>query len=369
MDSLTKNLFRRGFEAHTQENGFFDGNNPWNTEIPAWGIVYLTVIGLLFMGCMAFISYTYGDVITTLSMIESPSATFYVPTPTVDDSSDAPLESDAKADPELVMVKEKLITSNLRKAEKYLVAQAGSMARFRGVSMALVTHLMGWNLAKFFTYVLPNSFFLSLPISIILSRVVLANFSLGWTHIVISQPSSKYWFRRIPNFSAWKKVARPTLILAAAEQAALFIPIYLATAWGLDKHSPDSTSGNMFLETVQKTMIVGLLSLAATLLVVIPAKVTLTRVQASLLPEDQETIVPFDRSFGGKVVPEIVGGTGMISLLDAWKTFGFHSRIRLIKLYVGIIFIQFFTTIFFAVALIWFFVFLNIKASDTPNGA
>jgi len=323
------------------------------------------VVGLLFMGTMIIISYTYGEVITTLSMIESPSATFYVPAPKADDESDAPLDGDAKVDTELIMVKEKLITSSLFKAEKHLVAQAGSMARFRGLSMALATNIMGWNLAKVFTYVLPNSLFLSLPLSIILSRVALANFSLGWTHIVISEPSSKYWFRRIPSFSSWKKVARPTFILAAAEQVALFLPIYLVKVWGLDNHTGGSMpkDGGDF---TKKVMIVGLMSLAATFLVVIPAKVTLTRVQASLLPEDQETIVPFDRSFGGKVVPEVVGGSGMIGLLDAWKTFGFHSRIRLIKLYVKIFVIQMLTTFMFTLAVVGFF--YSLRSKNTPNG-
>jgi hypothetical protein len=76
------------------------------------------------------------------------------------------------------------------------------------------------------------------------------------------------------------------------------------------------------------------------LLLVIPANVMLTRVQASLLSDSEETIVPFDRSFGGKVIPEIVGGSGVVGLLDAWKTFDWNARVRLIKAYAKVFVIQ-----------------------------
>ena len=82
-------------------------------------------------------------------------------------------------------------------------------------------------------------------------------------------------------------------------------------------------------------------------LVVIPAHVTLKRVQASMLPEEDEAIVPFDRTFGGKVVPEILGGSGAVSMFDAWKTFDRSARVRLLKLYAKIFLVQLFTTILF----------------------
>jgi hypothetical protein len=206
---------------------------------------------------------------------------------------------------------------------------------------------------------------LGFPLAIILSEVALANLGLGWTHIVISEPSSKYWFCRIPSFSSWKKVVRPTFISATAEQVAVFLPLYLAQAWGLGTQSITPENGR---DVSKKAMVVGLISLVSTFLVVIPAKVTLTRVQASLLPEDQETIVPFDRSFGGKVVPEVVGGTGMIGLLDAWKTFGFHSRIRLIKLYVKIFAVQVLTIIVYMMAIVGLLVSFQTKHADKPVG-
>jgi hypothetical protein len=86
-------------------------------------------------------------------------------------------------------------------------------------------------------------------------------------------------------------------------------------------------------------------------LLVLPADVTLTRVQASLLPDAEETIVPFDRSFGGKVIPEIVGGSGVLSMLDAWKSFDWSSRIRLVKAYAKIYALQILVSFFFGLCL------------------
>ena len=64
-----------------------------------------------------------------------------------------------------------------------------------------------------------------------------------------------------------------------------------------------------------------------------------------MLPDEDESIVPFDRSFGGKVEPEDVGGSGCVGMLDAWKTFDWAARIRLIKLYAKVFALQI-TTMF-----------------------
>jgi hypothetical protein len=101
-----------------------------------------------------------------------------------------------------------------------------------------------------------------------------------------------------------------------------------------------------------KAIGIAVLSLVLGFFVVIPANVALTRVQASLLNDTEETIVPFDRSFGGKVVPEIVGGSGVIGMLEAWKSFDWDSRIRLIKAYCKVFAMQMAVTLMFTVLLV-----------------
>lgn len=282
-------------------------------------------------------------------MIESPSATLYVPAPTED--TDAPLADDKKknVDQEQLLVLEEPITSSISKTEKHLVARAGRLSRFRGITMRAFRDLCTARLARLVMHILPLSL-ISAPIAFIAAEVALANFSLAWTHIVITESSTKYWFQRIPSFRLWKKVAVPTLIMAVVEQLILVVPTYLSAVWLLN--DPNAVLEDKHLG--QKVVFIALLAFATTILVGIPAQVTLTRVQASLLSEEQETIVPFDRSFGGKVVTELAGGSGMISLLEAWKTFDVRSRVRLIKLYCKVFAMQSAVTIFYTVATLGF---------------
>jgi hypothetical protein len=153
----------------------------------------------------------------------------------------------------------------------------------------------------------------------------------------------------------WKKVAAPTAVLAIAEQLSVYLPIYLAIVTGITDQKPEDVAnmtGGQRTAMAFQGIGIFIFGLVLAFLIVIPANVTLTRVQASLLSDAEETIVPFDRSFGGKVIPEIVGGTGVIGMLDAWKTFDWASRIRLIKTYVKVFAMQFAVTILFALVLV-----------------
>jgi hypothetical protein len=81
-----------------------------------------------------------------------------------------------------------------------------------------------------------------------------------------------------------------------------------------------------------QSLFVFVLAIALAVLLQLPATVIVVRVAASMLPEENETVVPFDRSFGGKVTPTIIGGQGKIGMVEAWQSFDWSSRIRLVKL-------------------------------------
>jgi hypothetical protein len=177
---------------------------------------------------------------------------------------------------------------------------------------------------------------------------------MAWTHIVISEPSAKPWWRRVLGLRAWRKVLAPTAIFALATQLSVLAPVILAKIFGLNKlkeRAPDMTGGQQGIVAVE-SIAVFVLGLVLSLMVVLPANVMLTRVQASLLDDAEETIVPFDRSFGGKVVPEIVGGAGVIGMRDAWHTFDWASRFRLVKAYAKVIVLQFLVSIIFVIVLV-----------------
>jgi hypothetical protein len=274
-------------------------------------------------------------------MVESPQTLLYEPLDTID--PDAPISKNT--DPEVLLVKQQPITSSFRSTIKHLQAKAGFRARFRGIAL-----FAAYSIALSFVSGLVGSiFFVPRGAAPVLGAVLLANLSLAWTHIVISDPSPKPWFRRLPEAKVWKKVAGPTAILAIAEQLTIVLPALLARIYGLDMDpkSAANMSGSAKSAAALKGFSVFILCIVLGLVIVVPANVMLTRVQASLLADDQETIVPFDRSFGGKVIPEIVGGSGVIGLLDAWKTFDWNSRVRLIKAYAKVFAIQFALSLFF----------------------
>jgi len=152
----------------------------------------------------------------------------------------------------------------------------------------------------------------------------------------------------------WNKIAGPTAVLAIAEQLTILLPATLSILYGL--HNVREEAGNMSKHDASMVALKGFsvaaLAIALAFFLVLPANVALTRVQASLLDDNEETIVPFDRSFGGKVVPEIIGGTGVIGILDAWKTFDWNSRVRLLKAYAKVFAMQFVFSIVFVLVLV-----------------
>jgi hypothetical protein len=64
------------------------------------------------------------------------------------------------------------------------------------------------------------------------------------------------------------------------------------------------------------------------LLVSIPARAIYIRVAASMLPEEDDPIVPFDRLFDGKTNLNMAGGGDKLGLKDAWVTFERSARSR-----------------------------------------
>ena len=287
-------------------------------------------------------------------MIETPTATAFKVDPAESEEIDAPLLSEGQksekmtaVESDLFLVKQKPITSKLRTAVKHLKAQGGRLARFRGLHVSLMYHLVHSIIVHLFT---ANASPLARSIVHIVTTVALCRFYMTWTHIVISAPSTKRWYQRIPSVKAGKNIIIPAAVFAIAQQVAIYVPRALFLAVGETLQNPSDYGSNP--ETVQKValvqmLLVGLIAISSIILIVIPADVTLKRVQASMLPEDDESIVPFDRTFAGQVKPEILGGSGAVSMLDAWKTFDRSARIRLMKIYAKVFALQVAITIMF----------------------
>ena len=293
-------------------------------------------------------------------MIETPTAAaFKVDSDTLEEV-DAPLLSEEQksekmklVESDLFLVKQKPITAKMCTAIKHLKAQGGRLARFRGLHVSLIYHGIHSLIVNLFTSRASHSW--ARPLVAIVTTVALCRLQMTWTHIVISAPSTKRWWRRFPSVKAGKNIIVPTAVFAIAVQAAVYVPGALFLTVHETLRNPSAYGNNP--ATVQKIalaemFLIGLIAIGTVILVVIPADVSLKRVQASMLPEEDEAIVPFDRTFGGKVKPEILGGSGAVGMLDAWRTFDRSARIRLIKLYGKIFAVQLATTLMFMLIVI-----------------
>jgi hypothetical protein len=323
---VAEHLVRRSVNSDDPSEDPFDPEPKQPFPFMGILIVYASVAFLsLITGC---VGYVYGKVVTTLAAIEDPNPDVYV---RIDDDH-APLNPEGTGDDGAEVPPQKPVTSGLRSTISHLTARAGRLAPFRGLLLYILTGIA----ISIITSPISATFQIyGSAVARFVAEILLSNLRVAWIHIVISEPSTKSLWSRIPS---WRKtvvkIAPAAALRSLASQVVTFIPLAIALSTGVFDYS----SGRSPAVTLSGGL--GLLALCLVLYVLIqvPAEVTFIRVAASMLPEDDETIVPFDRSFGGKVTPEIVGGQGKIGIVDAWRSFSWGSRMRFVSI-VGKVFL------------------------------
>ena len=349
-------LVRRGFEA-TARIETQDGQHEAVYNIPTYAIIILGLSAVFFLFFLTSVRYTLWGVVATLAEVESPQNTYVIKEDKVADkiTPGSDVLAEDIVDAEITVIKQKPITAKIRSTVKHLHARAGWTSRWRGLSVFIVYALAHSLLSGFFTNMLGafhypdiGSVFLAKSVGSVLSTILLARLSTAWVHIVISEPSSKPFYRRIPSVKSWKNVWAPSALVDITTRLAFALPAMTALALGLDPQSIGDQHPGMTAFNVLICVALGLLTVVA---LVIPASVALVRVQASMLPEEDETIVPFDRTFGGKVVPEILGGSGAVSFVDAWRTFDMAARFRIVKLFFKFVAVEIGLHLFFVLVL------------------
>ncbi|KAJ4359475.1 uncharacterized protein N0V89_000029 [Didymosphaeria variabile] len=306
-------------------------------QMPTWGAAILIVTFIASMLAITLVQYTLTDVLPMLAMVETPAAAITV------SNHDEPASKDEKeglleTGTEITLVHQKPITSSIRATIRHLTAEAGKFARWRGFRYQMIYALaLGW-----MTSLLEAFFPRFLPISTVfiaaIAGAATANLHAAWTHKVISTPSDVSFWSRIPSRKQWKALALPAAVAATMPYISLFLSMGFVSWFGLEReirrNDFDAYNGGQWASFIFRWVAVVAISVCCTLFLCMPAVVTQIRVEASILPEDQDTIVPFDRTFGGKVVAKVLGGTGCVSFMDAWRSFNWEARRRLIKLYI-----------------------------------
>jgi hypothetical protein len=275
-------------------------------------------------------SYMLNEVIAALCMVESPVAAITVTTETADkEEKEGLLESG----PTVTLVNQKPITASIRGTVRHLVAHAGRVARFRGYKIHVLHSISFAIVSTFFSAALPHVPGQAIVVAAI-SGAAVANVHAAWTHKVVSLPTDKSFCQRLPSKADWKVLALPAAIEAAMPYVSVYLTCGVAMLMGLhrlDQENISAYSGVQVACLVLRVVITFVFAITCTLFLCLPAAVTLVRIESSLLPTDEDTIVPFDRSFGGKA-----SSAGKIGFLDAWRSFNWEARRRLIKLFAKV---------------------------------
>lgn len=282
--------------------------------------------------------YTVSTIYPIFSIVEDENPPAYAPLSVEDEEhhagADAPAVRPTGGAPQTV-------TSSVRAVTRLVYAVAGFKGFFRGIVFQLIMFLMTAVLVELFTQALGTYF---TPLATLLASLTLVQFSAAWVHIVMTHPVPRSNFRRLPPFKrAFDATWRPVLLNWAAMEVVRWVPTALAAALGLEmpeyRLGGQTDVSDVGPADFAKMAAVAVISLFASMAFVIPSHVILVRVQASLLPGDDDAIIPFDRSFQGKVEPAVAGGRGYATVSEAWSTFSRAGWRRLITLYVKAFFI------------------------------
>ena len=264
--------------------------------------------------------------------------------------SAVPLEEPTSERREAILVTSTPVTASLRTTLQHLRSIGGFRSRYRGFWMFFFYSL----LLQQFTMLFAS--FSGFIIGGIIAAAFMAVPRMTWVHIAISSPSPKPWYRRFPSKAdfgtAVKKVTGLTVMVAIAEVggAAVFMALMPQMKGmqepDMNKHhqpSGDDEKDELRLRVcMMQTAIAGLAWLAWSAFFTVPLTACLAKIQTSLLPEDEDTVVNVER-------------TEDMTLADAWRSFDWNARVRVYKAYAKFVAIQ--TGIIFAFGIGIYFMF------------
>lgn len=331
MKSVTSAIVRRGIDAHYTYASTDGGHRKHGDEslLTPFAIATLAFSSILFLFFFVMAGYTYGNLIPTLAMVETPTA-LLIESTTTEEKEDSLDKEPLLEQCEVTLVQQTPITSSIRTTLRHLRETGGFFGRFRGFSMFVVYGFLCSQFSIVFS-------FLPFNLGDVLTMIVLCTIRMAWTHVVISAPSPLPWFRRLPSIKAFKSVAPIAAIAAVAEELSIAIPFLFAGALGLFESMDRQASGETIVDPeacLVKIFAVAVVFFAWVILVVVPVTTVLSRIHASLLSEDQETIVSVHRE--------------PLSIKEAWKSVDWNARVRVYKAYLKGFTIQLSMVILFA---------------------
>lgn len=321
------------------------GEGPQVPQLPSWIWGVLFVDFLIFLPIAIFIAYTVGNIYPILAIVEDENAPpAYQPLSLDDPAPDANADVEERSAGESGTDRNGFpVTSSLRRTHALLKSTGGWRASFRGFGCFIVYAVLSSIITQFFGGIFSNTL---QALGALIASVALVQINTAWVHIILTPATSRAWWKRLPPFgNTFRAVALPTVISILATLVGLYIPILISIAAGipfpLSPHNPSSPSDSPSDgKTAVFSLLLLLLGLVLAFFLSLPAVIVLVRIQASLLPPDEDTIIPFDRSFGGRIEPAVVGGRPFASIRDAWATLSRSDIKRIATLFVKIFFVN-----------------------------
>jgi len=316
-------------------------------HIPGWGVALLLVTFVAFMFFSSSIEYTIRLVAGHLAMVESTQTTtveaYSTAPPAYTDEDITDMKKDGQAPLEIeiqttTVTSGKPVTSSIRRTVKHITSVGGCAARWRGIGIfalyVLLTTIIAAPLTSFLR-------FLPKPcggiLADIVASVITARLHCAWTHKVMSMPSSKSLRNRMVSRAQWRELMGPTALSVGAQSTGLCGIAMVFRISGMLVHNLHKNDAAPKWTLPILAIVPGILTaIVLGLFMMFPAYVSLVRKEASMLPEEEETIVNFDRSFGGRLTQVGTAAT----LRESWQSFTWEARRRLVGLYVKFFFIM-----------------------------
>jgi hypothetical protein len=291
------------------------------------------ITGVIVFLILASIRYTLGDVVASLAMIESPSATAIVEKKEPAYADEEPLIP-AEADIEITFINHKPITASVCATMAHLRRVGGFFARWRGLGAYILYSLLHGLIMLIFG-----------PLLSVFASVLLAPIHMLWTHSMIAPPSPYSLLARIVPLKQCAPLVLPSLAVALAKQATIILPLALGALLLDVPRIPDqvltaaqTNDPLALLPLALRVLAVPLTAALLALFVLLPASAALTRIEASLLPADVHPIVPFDRSFDADSAAAPRSNKALFTA--AWRSFDRSARRRVLKVYAKLVFVQ-----------------------------
>ncbi|KAI7467465.1 hypothetical protein KC351_g14018 [Hortaea werneckii] len=328
----------------------FEQHDTPKMDIKPGEMLPILITGFITLLIIASIRYTVGEVMASLAMIESPSTTAIIEPASKDDlpppayseeayadepgaprkdekegllpseamARDQPAQPADNEDIEITVIDHKPVTASIRSTIGLLSSVGGFRARWRGLGASILYHALHGFVTNLLASFLGFGLFGN-ALCYIFTSLALMRVHMLWTHSMIAYPTNKSLFAR-PRHDG-RPAPRPPeqhLRRRIPAQARL-------------RHDAD----------LLRLLAVPTTALFVALAVLLPASVTLTRLEATLLPEDETTLVPFDReAIVSEDINPSVRGASRALFVQAWRSFDSAARLRLVKLYVKMVMAQ-----------------------------